>query len=175
MKRPRGRPPNPAPLIFWRVRLDIDPPRVCREHPELAKLLTWQVALVKEYVDEHGELVAEPLTGIRAHILEDDGTKHRFLRRFADASKSVHGYLVLESEPPASTKAIVRVRGAILDPICTVPLSNAERIDKNLHDQPAEQLAAAIFERADVREQLLKLLQQQKPEEPPGKDKRRAG
>lgn len=170
-KRPRGRPPNPPPLVFWRVRLDADPPRVCKDHPELAKLLAWQIALIRERPVSGGETVSEPVTGVRAYILEDDGTKHRFLRRFGDASRAVHGYLVLETEPPTDTKAVVRVRGAVLDPVSTLSLASAERIDKNLFDQPAEQLAQAIMEREDVRQQLLHLLQKQTP---PGKSKRRA-
>lgn len=170
-KRPRGRPPNPPPLVFWRVRLDLDPPSVCKDHPELARLLAWQIALVRERRDGD-QVLNEPATGIRAHILEDDGTKHRFLRRFGDASKPIHGYLVLETEPPVEVKAIIRIRGAVIDPVTTLPLSTAERIDKNLYDQPAEQLAQAIMEREDVREQLLRLLQRERPNE--GKDKRRA-
>lgn len=161
MSRGRGRPPSPPPLIFWRLRLDVEPPRVCREHPELAKLLHWQIVLVRDLAGgEPG--TTEPVTGIKAHILEDDDTKHRFLRSFGSAAQAIHGYLVMENEPPAGARAIVRVRGADLPVAAEISLDDAEKVNKLLHEQPADQLARAALERDDVRELLVKMLSQKK-------------
>lgn len=165
-RRGRGRPPSPPPLVFWRLRLDLEPPQVCKDAPNLAKLLGWQITLVRErHVDS--ETITEPITGVRAYIVEDNGEKHRFLRRFGVASNAIHGHLVLENEPPAGGKAIVRVRGLDLPSVAELPLASAEKVDKNLFDQPAEQLARAALERDDVREMLLTMLSKEKP--PPKK------
>lgn len=163
--RPRGRPPAPPPLVFWRIRIDVEPPKVCVDHPELAKLLSWQIVLVKER-NTKGQVVSEPLTGIRSHVLEDDGTKHRFLRRFGVAANPIHGYLVLETEPPAGAKAILRIRGAELPAISEYTLDHAEKVNKMLYEQPADQLAHAALERDDVRQLLLEMLSREPKPKP---------
>lgn len=164
-KLPRGRPPSPPPLVFWRLRLDIDPPQVCIDHPELAKLLHWQIILFREK-RVGDDVISEPVTGLKTHVVEDDETKHRFLRSFGSAAVPIHGWLVFENEPPADAKALVRVRGAELPIAALIPLNKSEKVNKLLHEQPAEQLAQAALERPDVRDMILQLLQRQQSTPP---------
>lgn len=52
----------------------------------------------------------------------------------------------------------MRVRGAELPVITELALASAERIDKNLYDQPAEALAQAALARSDVQDLILEML-----------------
>ncbi|MDE2098125.1 MAG: hypothetical protein KGL39_12800 [Patescibacteria group bacterium] len=137
MARPRGRPPVPLPPIYWRLRIDFEPPEVQIEGKTvrfketlLAHLLHWQVVIVQQVTADKRETVSIP-----SHFESDDGEKWRYLQRLdATANEGLHGYAVFRREPPANTKAVVRIRGLEGDPVGEVSMSKIEKVDQQLKE-----------------------------------------
>jgi hypothetical protein len=148
--RPRGRPPVPLPPVYWKLRVDFEPPELCTKHPALAKLLHWQIVLTRPGPQAQDGAETRQVVSIPSYYETDDGEKQRWLQSFGTADKPLHGWVYLRREPPADAIAVVRIRGLDAEPIGEVPLTDAQKIDQQLYATSPKDIARAAVNNPEI-------------------------